>query len=102
VEFIEKLRNGFETNLGDQVIRLSGGQRQRLALARAFIRDPQVLILDEATNSLDLIAEGVVQDALAQFGRNRTVLIVAHRICTIEHADKIVVLDSGKVIEAGR
>ena len=101
VEFIEKLPNGFETILGDQGIRLSGGQRQRLALARAFIRDPQVLILDEATNSLDLIAEGVVQDALAQFGRNRTVLIVAHRICTIEHADKIVVLDSGKVIESG-
>ena len=101
VEFIEKLPNGFETILGDQGIRLSGGQRQRLALARAFIRDPEILILDEATNSLDLISEGVVQDALAQFGRNRTVLIVAHRISTIEHADKIVVLDSGRVIESG-
>ncbi len=101
MEFIEKLPYGFETILGDQGIRLSGGQRQRLALARAFIRDPQILILDEATNSLDLISEGVVQDALAQFGRNRTVLIVAHRISTIEHADKIVVLDSGKVIESG-
>ena len=101
VEFIEKLPNAFETILGDQGIRLSGGQRQRLALARAFIRDPEILILDEATNSLDLISEGVVQDALAQFGRNRTVLIVAHRISTIEHADKIVVLDSGRVIESG-
>ena len=101
MEFIEKLPNGFETILGDQGIRLSGGQRQRLALARAFIRDPQILILDEATNSLDLISEGVVQDALAEFGRNRTVLIVAHRISTIEHADKIVVLDSGRVIESG-
>ena len=101
MEFIEKLPNGFETILGDQGIRLSGGQRQRLALARAFIRDPQILILDEATNSLDLIAEGVVQNALAQFGRNRTVLIVAHRISTIEHADKIVVLDSGRLIESG-
>ena len=101
MEFIEKLPDGFETILGDQGIRLSGGQRQRLALARAFIRDPQILILDEATNSLDLISEGVVQDALAQFGRNRTVLIVAHRISTIEHADKIVVLDSGRVIESG-
>jgi ATP-binding cassette, subfamily B, bacterial MsbA len=101
LDFIEELPNGFETILGDKGIRLSGGQRQRLALARAFIRDPQILILDEATNSLDLISEGVVQDALEQFGRNRTVLIVAHRISTIEHADKIIVLDSGRVIESG-
>jgi subfamily B ATP-binding cassette protein MsbA len=101
LEFIEELPDGFETVLGDRGIRLSGGQRQRLALARAFIRDPQILILDEATNSLDLISEGVVQDALEQFGQNRTVLIVAHRISTIEHADKIVVLDSGRVIESG-
>ena len=89
MEFIEELPDGFETILGDQGIRLSGGQRQRLALARAFIRDPQILILDEATNSLDLISEGVVQDALEQFGRNRTVLIVAHRISTIEHATRL-------------
>jgi subfamily B ATP-binding cassette protein MsbA len=101
LEFIEELPDGFETILGDRGIRLSGGQRQRLALARAFIRDTQILILDEATNSLDLISEGVVQDALEQFGKNRTVLIVAHRISTIEHADKIVVLDSGTVVESG-
>jgi subfamily B ATP-binding cassette protein MsbA len=101
IEFIEELPDGFETILGDRGIRLSGGQRQRLALARAFVRDPQILILDEATNSLDLISEGVVRDALEQFGRNRTVLIVAHRIGTIEHADKIVVLDSGRVVESG-
>ena len=101
MEFIEELPEGFETILGDRGIRLSGGQRQRLALARAFIRDPQILILDEATNSLDLISEGVVLDALEQFGRNRTVLIVAHRISTIEHADKIIVLDSGRVAESG-
>jgi subfamily B ATP-binding cassette protein MsbA len=101
LEFIEELADGFETILGDRGIRLSGGQRQRLALARAFIRDPQILILDEATNSLDLISEGVVQDALEQFGKNRTVIIVAHRISTIEHADKIVVLDSGRVVESG-
>jgi subfamily B ATP-binding cassette protein MsbA len=101
LEFIEELPDGFETILGDRGIRLSGGQRQRLALARAFIRDPQILILDEATNSLDLISEGVVQDALEQFGRNRTVLIVAHRISTVEHADKIIVLDVGRVVESG-
>ena len=101
LKFIEELPDGFETILGEQGIRLSGGQRQRLALARAFIRDPRILVLDEATNSLDLISEGVVQDALEQFGRDRTVLIVAHRISTIERADKIIVLDSGTVVESG-
>ncbi len=101
LEFIEDLPNGFETVLGDWGLLLSGGQRQRVALARAFIRDPQILILDEATNSLDLISETVVQDALEEFGRGRTVVIIAHRISTIEHADKVIVLDAGKVVESG-
>jgi ATP-binding cassette, subfamily B, bacterial MsbA len=101
LRFIEDLPNGFETVLGDWGLRLSGGQRQRLALARAFIRDPKILILDEATNSLDLISEKVIQDALEEFGRSRTVLIVAHRISTIEHADQVIVLDAGKVVESG-
>jgi ATP-binding cassette, subfamily B, bacterial MsbA len=101
LRFIEDLPNGFETVLGDWGLRLSGGQRQRLALARAFIRDPRILILDEATNSLDLISENVIQDALQEFGRNRTVLIVAHRISTIEHADKVIVLDAGRMVESG-
>jgi ATP-binding cassette, subfamily B, bacterial MsbA len=101
LEFIKDLPDGFETVLGDWGQLLSGGQRQRLALARAFIRDPQILILDEATNSLDLISETVVQDALEEFGRGRTVVIIAHRISTIEHADKVIVLDAGKVVESG-
>lgn len=101
LEFIDELPEGLETVVGDRGIRLSGGQRQRLALARAFIRSPQILVLDEATNSLDLISEQVVQDALEEFGRNRTVLIIAHRISTIEHADKVIVLDAGRVVESG-
>ena len=101
LEFIEDLPDGFETVLGDSGLLLSGGQRQRVALARAFIRDPQILILDEATNSLDLISETVVQDALEEFGRGRTVLIIAHRISTIEHADKVIVLEAGKAVESG-
>ncbi|MEY2537366.1 MAG: ATP-binding cassette, subfamily bacterial MsbA, partial [Verrucomicrobiota bacterium] len=101
LEFIQGLPDGFETILGDGGLRLSGGQRQRLTLARAFIRDPQILILDEATNSLDLISENVVRDALEQFGKSRTVLIVAHRISTVEHAEKVIVLDAGRVVESG-
>jgi ATP-binding cassette, subfamily B, bacterial MsbA len=101
LEFIEDLPEGFKTPLGDWGMRLSGGQRQRLALARAFIRDPKILILDEATNSLDLISESVIQDALEEFGHGRTVLIIAHRISTIEHADKVIVLDKGKIAESG-
>ena len=101
LEFIKNLPDGFETVLGDWGQLLSGGQRQRLALGRAFIPDPQILILDEATNSLDLISETVVQDTLEEFGRGRTVVIIAHRISTIEHADKVIVLDAGKVVESG-
>lgn len=101
LEFIEALPNKFDTILGERGIRLSGGQRQRLALARAFVREPELLILDEATNSLDLISEQLVQDALLAFGGKRTVLIVAHRISTIEHADQILVLDDGRLVQQG-
>ena len=72
-----------------------------MSIARALLKDPPILILDEATNSLDLISENVVRDALEQFGKSRTVLIVAHRISTVEHAEKVIVLDAGRVVESG-
>lgn len=100
-DFILQLPQGYDTPLGDRGLRLSGGQRQRLALARALIRNPQILILDEATNALDSISETLVQEALSTFSRDRTVIIVAHRLATIEQADQIIVLEQGQVREQG-
>jgi ABC-type multidrug transport system fused ATPase/permease subunit len=100
-EFINSLPEGYDTLVGDRGMRLSGGQRQRLALARAVVRDPQILILDEATSELDSRSEDLIRQAVEDLGTERTIFIIAHRLSTIRHADKIVVLDHGKVIEEG-
>ncbi len=101
-EFILQLPKGFDTPIGDRGILLSGGQRQRLAIARALLRDPDILILDEATSALDTVSETLVQQALEELRRDRTTLAIAHRLSTVQNADLIAVLDGGCIIELGR
>jgi ATP-binding cassette subfamily B protein len=100
-EFIERLPEGMDTFLGERGVRLSGGQRQRLSVARALLADRAVLLLDEATSSLDAASEHYVQMALARLMQNRTTLIVAHRLATVQKADRIVVMDEGRIIASG-
>ncbi len=99
--FISKKENGYNTNVGDRGTKLSGGERQRLTIARALVKNPPILILDEATSSLDTESERLVQDAINKMMQNRTSLVIAHRLSTIRHADEIIVLQKGKIVERG-
>ena len=101
-DFIAALPNGLATPVGERGVRLSGGQAQRLAIARAFLKDPPILILDEATSDLDAESEFLVQRALADLAKGRTVLVIAHRLATVKHADRVVVIHGGRIVESGR
>jgi subfamily B ATP-binding cassette protein MsbA len=101
MEFTDELPDGLDTRVGERGALLSGGQRQRVAIARALLKDAPVLILDEATSALDSESEHVIQQALLKLLRDRTTLVIAHRLSTIESADRILVLDDGRLVESG-
>ena len=100
-EFIGKLKDGYQTMLGERGVNLSGGQRQRIAVARAILKDAPILLLDEATSALDAESEKLVQDALDKLMVGRTTVVIAHRLATILKADRIIVLDAGRIAESG-
>ncbi len=100
-DFIMSLPDGYDTVVGERGYRLSGGERQRIAIARVVLKDPQILVLDEATSHLDSISESLIQDALQNILRDRTSLVIAHRLSTILSADKILVMNEGRLVESG-
>jgi len=100
-DFIMQTEQGYDTNIGDRGMKLSGGQRQRLSIARAVLKNPEILILDEATSALDTESEKLVQDALTSLLDGRTSIVIAHRLSTIHNADRIIVIDQGRIAEQG-
>jgi ATP-binding cassette subfamily B protein len=100
-EFISALDNGYDAEMGERGVRLSGGQRQRVAIARAILRDAPLLLLDEATSALDAQSEAAIQQALERLEKDRTTLVIAHRLATVQRADRIVVMDGGRIVAQG-
>jgi ATP-binding cassette subfamily B protein len=100
-EFVENLSDGYDTLVGERGVRFSGGQRQRLVVARTILKEPGLLVFDEATSAVDTETEAPIQESLAEFARDRTTFVIAHRLSTVRHADRIVVLDDGRIVEEG-